>query len=365
MIMRINQNRMNWIMAECINESIANGRSHYLNNVIIENCYFKRTMDFAENGGVILIESSNNLEISNSGFYKCRSLMNGGAIYFNSANLVVQRVCASYCFAQVSGHFIVSYSSSNNHFLELTINHCHNTLSDTDRSISLFSGYFRLENTNSSMNKAKYHSGFYLNSPSTFSFKHSSFANNTVTTHICIELQKGTGSITSINVVHNNSPQYGVFYTTGIFDLNYCVFHSNQDILFYSDNGKFHLSHCYLEGFSTYGSVSFVTNNSFTCSNTYIIQFFNTLFCNVEIIPTFQPSYKQTPLETPQKTEESSLSLIPQASLFETNEPTTLETLRSTPYRSYDSLYSCLIEDSHLIKISLVYSLVFNLIYSS
>jgi len=240
-------------------------------------------------------------------FYNCVCSGDGGAIYFYSPNSYLRMICANSCSA--SGyHFAYLSAYQVNQVEYLSVSNCSHTTSGY-YSILLYTGDQRVDNTNSSMNNAERRSGIGISSPSTFTSSHCTFSNNKVSYWICIGFysESGTISMSYANIVHNNSPSYGVVHVEGAFpQMMYCIFKNNQNTLFCVYGGSLEVSHSFIDhsasSFSTSRAVSTSNNNSFTNTITYQLQFFNSIHCNTDI-PLIQRSLEETLRETLKETQ--------------------------------------------------------------
>jgi len=307
---------------ECENETIVQERSYSQMNISISHCFFSRSSLYSGYGGVIyVVGSSYSMDANYSMFYNCSCSSWGGAIYFNSYYSCLRMICANSCSCGAStaygGHFAYSEASWVNQVEYLSVLNCSPTTSGY-YSIHLQSGDQRLFNTNSSMNNAQRYSGITIYAPSSFTGSYCTFSNNKVSNGVCIEFYSisGTISISYTNIVHNNSPtQYGVVFVSGPGSrkMMFCIFQNNQNYLFCVYAGSLEVSHSFIyhsASLSTSIAVSPTTNNSFTNSLTFQIQFFHSHHCNADI-----PLIKSTPMNTLEK------------SPMRSNE--------ETPYRSY------------------------------
>jgi len=289
----------------CVNHNIDQGRSYTQSNINISNCFFSRSSAFADDGGVIHVSGGSfSMNVSITMFYNCLA-KNGGAIYFSSSNSFLNMICVKSCSTiSNSYHFAIICASGANHMDYISISNCsHDTLGYY--TLWLQGGNERFDNTNSSMNNANQVSGILIDIPTSFSSSHCTFSNNKVSYARCLYISSTSGSISisSANIIHNISPNIGVFYVSGagLKKVMYCILLNNQNVLFYLHSGSLEVSHSYISHtgvFSTSTSVSTTNNNSFTSSNTYQIQFFYSLHCNTDI-PLPKGTIDQTNHETP------------------------------------------------------------------
>jgi len=292
----------------CENESIGQGRSYVDKNINISNCFFSRSSSYSGDGGVIYVSASScSMNVIYSMFYNCVCSSHGGAIFFSSSNSCLRMICANSCSASSWYHFAYLIASQVNQVMYLSVSNCSHTTSGTS-SILIEAGDQRVDNTNSSMNNAYQVSGIYISSPSSFTSSHCTFSNNKVSHSICIHFfsTSGTISMSYVNIVHNNSPSYGVVYVEGggSRKMMYCIFKNNQNTLFCVWSGSLEVSHSFIDhspSFSTSTAVSTSNNNSFTNSITYQLQFFNSIHCNADI-PLIQRSLEETLKETQRET---------------------------------------------------------------
>ena len=367
----------------CENEIIDQGRSYYIKNINISNCYFSRLSAIVDtNGGVIAVwGSSYSMIINFYMFYNCASgnSGDGGAIYFYSTNSSLIMICANRCSCasdSYSGNFAILSASQVNHVEYLSVTHSSPTKLGR-KSIYLIMGNQRMDNTNSSMNNAREASGVYIESPSSFTSSHCTFSNNQVSSHQCLYLSSSTGtiSIDFTNIVHNNSPYDGVVSSGGTVSKNlmFCVFKNNSDHLFCVYSGSLDISHSFIihssSSFSTRTSVSTIINNTNTTTNTYQLQFFNSFHCNADIpIPqrTFDKSPERTLDETISSTKEETLRMTFRRTIdqtiiespINTLDQTIRETLKETIHRSYaECIFSCQIANRK--QMNVIFSLSF------
>ncbi|OGO84712.1 MAG: hypothetical protein A2Y24_01980 [Clostridiales bacterium GWE2_32_10] len=87
-------------------------------------------------------------------FYNCIA-NNGGAIWYNSLNSFLRKICANRCScgAKNYAHFAILYASQENQMEYLSVSYCSHTTFGK-YTIYIESGNQRVYNTNSSMNKA-------------------------------------------------------------------------------------------------------------------------------------------------------------------------------------------------------------------
>jgi len=289
-----------WIVElQCEKENIDRGRSYYDKGIDISDCFFSRTAQYIGFGGVIYISDvSKSMNISFSMFYHCFCSLGGGALYFYSYNSCLRMICANRCSCGTSydGHFASIRATQVNRCDFLSVSYCSHT-SDGRYSLYLNSGNQRVENTNSSMNHAFQCSGICFWTPSSLNSTHCTLSNNQVSNSICIYFSSCSGTISSSNILYNDSPVYGIAYVfNGRPKMNYCIFQNNQNNLFYIYSGSLEVSHSFIEHSSSLSAniaVSTSCNNSLTETTIYQIHFFNSLHCNADF-PILTPRSTKT-----------------------------------------------------------------------
>jgi len=339
----------------CEKETLEQGRSYQNNNINIDLCFFSRSIEYTEPGGVIYINvGGKSMNINVSMFYNCVTSDHGGAIYFNSLNSCLRMICANRCSCgnQCCGLFGYLIASQVNKIEYLSVSHCYHTATNGRYPIYLRLGDQRVDNTNSSMNNAYLGSGISFRSPSSFTSSHCTFSNNKVTSSNCLEFDTGTISMSSANIVHNNSPNQGVVYVTGdgSIKLLYCIFKNNQNRLFYIESGSLEVSHSFIDHtgqLSTSTSVSTALNNSFTQSNTYQIQFFKSYYCYAQIpVPIPSPRITLYPSRTATLARTQTLYPSRTATLARTQTLYPSRTLNETPMNTLNETPKNTIEDT-------------------
>jgi len=299
----LNNNYIIWCSGlVCESENIGQGRSYVDNNIKISNCFFSRFLTYSGKGGVIYVSvSSYSMNINYTMFYNCVCSNDGGAIYYYSTDSCLRMICANSCScgSEYPGHLAYLKASQMNQVEYLSEANCSHTTSGY-YPIYLYTGYQRVENTNSSMNKAAGGSGFGIESPSSFTSSHCTFSNNKVSDSICLYFFSDTGQISMsyANIVHNNSPsQYGVVFAYEASPkMIYCIFCYNRNTLFCVYSGSLEVSHSFIGHsgkFSVSTAVSTSNNNTLINRITYQLQFFHSLHCNADI-PLLQRSIGET-----------------------------------------------------------------------
>ena len=367
-----NDNNTIWSVSfGCINETIDQGRSYVECNIDISDCYFSRFSVFSGDdgrGGVIYVSGgSYSMSVNCSMFYNCICSSDGGAIRFSSnSNSYLRMICANRCSCGDSkeGHFAYIRAYQMNHIEYLSVSYCSNI---TSGNCPLYweSGNQKGDNTNISLNNAYMYAGIYVPSTALFTSSHCTYSNNKAYHSICIRLSFNSGTMSSANIIHNNSPLgNGVIHNQGLGKkLMYCIFYNNQNYLFYVSSGSLEVSHCFIDhspsSISYETAVSTSTNNTFTKRITYQIQFFKSLHCNADVpLPmrthdstlmksmTFQSTIDETPMKSHEKTLMNTQNETPMNTQNETplntHEETIKETAKETIHRSYaECVCSC------------------------
>jgi len=270
-------------------------------NFLIElnNCVFSMNCVYSGSGGILYISNTQkNLRISNSVFFSCHvsSNFDGGAIYLvaNSSNL--QNICAYYCSSR---YFLFGFLDClyENYLGFLSITKCNEVFSGV-HPIAMVRGFQVIKSLNSSYNKVLQSSGFGNNIPSNFLMEYCQLSNNQAQTSICLHLHGNKGTISFINIIHNNSPNsYGVslFDGSAQYALDNVVASNNTDILLYSTSGQVLVSESFI--FHTNqiisGPIQIQTNCIFEFTNAIHINFYSTHLCESENrLPLFTGYHK-------------------------------------------------------------------------
>jgi len=270
----------------CESENIDQGRSYFNVTIDISHCFFSRSLSYSGNGGVIYVNGdSYSMNINYSMFYNCVCSQYGGAIYFDSSNSSLRMICANSCSASYY-HFAGLSTSQVNQVEHLSVSNCSHTTSG-DYPIRSLYGDQRVDNTNSSMNKADSGSSILISSPSSFTSSHCTFSNNKVSKCICIYFYSSSGTISMsyANIIQNSSPSLGVVYVDGegTRKMMYCIFQKNSNFLFYVNSGSLEVSHSFFNHTSSSFSSSYPVlvslNNSYMKTQTYKIEFLGSQLC--------------------------------------------------------------------------------------
>jgi len=345
----------------CVLEKIDQGMSFENQNIDISQCFFSRTSEYNYNGGVIYVNGSYTLKVQFSMFYNCVSSQTGGAIYISILDSYLKMICANRCTGSY-GHFARLRASQTNQVELISVSFCSYSPSGYSPLI-IEDGNQRIDNTNSSMNKANMVSGISNVSPSSFTSSFCTFSNNNVLEQYCIilstfrfcvrwlisyfvgpcvEWSYETETISYANIIHNNSPSGGVIYVQfGSLQMMGCIFHNNHNYLFsgrsiiVSDSFIDHSS-----SFSTDYTVNTYSNNLFTRRMTYQIPYFYSYYCKSDypmITPaeTVKPSRTQTMMRTNQETLRKTLEKTIAQTIKRTPQQTSIKTANPSSMRTY------------------------------
>jgi len=290
------------ISSVCIDSISGVGRSYAQTNVDVVNCFFQRSSVFTGDGGVIYIYGgAHTLSVTDSLFYMCRCSSNGGAILVNSTgDSFINKVCAFQCSAGY-GHFAYLRTTNDNIIEMVSVSKC----SPSENGYFSFiqsTGNPVLRNSNSSLNSAYQMSGISTGSQILYTCSFCTVSNNKVSSGgICVYLSKGTGTITYTNIVHNNSPAYGIVYISlsGSYSMNFCVFNMNQNTLFCVYTGTLKVFHSFINhiGLISVSTPVSTFNNSITIKSTYLYYHYSSVFCNADNTVNIPPSFKQSFLQ--------------------------------------------------------------------
>jgi len=270
----------------CKDEHLNEGRSFEQENVNILDCFFSRISLYSKDGGVIYLSGNNyySLNITYSMFFNCACSQRGGAIFFSTKSFChLKFICANKCSCGTNYHFALLSSSTNSNGEHLSISLCSQGPSGYS-SICFNKGNQRIENINSSMNDAIRISGMHVYQPSSFISSFCTFSNNKASEYACLYLYFVIGSISYTNIVHNYSPTQGsIKIYGGSPKFLYCVFDMNRDNLFYVESSVPEITHCFI--FHP-GQTSTGFNNSLTKKSTYHLLFYNSQYCNTDVLST-------------------------------------------------------------------------------
>jgi len=117
-----------WYESE--SQSISQVRFHFEISFNLSHCFFSRSTLYSGDGSVIYVSGgSYSMDVSYSMFYNCSCSLNGGAIYFSSANSSLRMICANRCSCGSSsyGHFAYLIASQANQVEYLSVSFCPHT----------------------------------------------------------------------------------------------------------------------------------------------------------------------------------------------------------------------------------------------
>ena len=269
----------------------------YLKNTIFKSLHYQKG-----NGGVIMIDNN-----------KCKSLIefclfqncsvstfSGGGIYLKVFSSILKGNCAVKCFTFGSdsslwsnvGMFLVSNVLQLYNFLnDSTIYNC-DSKHFYDRwkiaTISSSGGKLIIKSTNFSKNYVHRYSACSLTLTNNIFILFCTFYQNNVIYSSTIQINTVlNASVTYCNVVGNNSPSTGIFFSQNdsSFYINNCVFHLNINYLFYASNPSIQMiSNCKISHSSeiSIGSI-ILTINSFIYTQTFTLFHLNSFQCNANL----------------------------------------------------------------------------------
>jgi len=286
---------------DCINQDIDKGRSydkHQTTETIqIINCFFLRHSEQNFFGGVIYVsDGTYDIILESCMFANCSSSERGGAIYVNTQNFEMQKVCANGCYASNYQHFAFVESKKKNYIEYLSFSYC-SPRKIGEVSVGLSLGNQIFDNVNCSMNNAQRISGLSSFSSNSLSSSGSTFVSNSVSSGTIVQSSQKPGTITFANFINNFSPSYGIITVVdyGSLSLMYCIFKQNQKDLFCISIGSIEVSDSFI---SHAGYTTLTRNNSLTDYPSYEMKYYKTYFCDeqtpqipsITINPTKSPS---------------------------------------------------------------------------
>jgi len=284
-IMDFSKNKEIFTILTCKNENIDLGRSYAEESINISMCFFSRLNCYQDYGGVIYVNCpSQSMNVSNSMFYNCSSVNQGGAIWFSSTNSILKMLCVHGCSSQ-RYLFSMILCVNINEIDFLSVSSC--SLSSGLITMWLECGNQKMGNSNNSMNYVHEYSGVIINSPNSFASNYCTFSNNHVEHYICIYFYRNTGTMSFSNIVHNNSPVLGVVYLEngGSYKMMNCIFDMNQNCLFYTVSSNLEIYHSFI---NQIGITSSNNNNSLMKFGTYHISFYSSHYCHSDNIKQFR-----------------------------------------------------------------------------
>ena len=214
-------------MINCNNfNNLSSNERYFTNpnsNFLIENCFFQRINNYLNGyGGVIYCKDQIiSMKIKDSIFFNCSSSSAGGAIYFycpsHNSNSELIRTCGYKCYTTSSepyqfGHIVTKSNSilNYNNGIFLSISKCSNHEIPTSwHTINFYYSNISLNNFNSSYNRVKRISGFYISYPSKFTSSFNTIFNNFNIESVCIWFHSYSNEniLSYSNIINNNSPQ--------------------------------------------------------------------------------------------------------------------------------------------------------------
>ena len=283
---------------ECVNESVATGRSYCDESISIHMCSFSRVSMFQGNGGVIYIKNDNMpLYVEYSAFYKA-SAQNGGAIYFKSNNILLKMICAYECASSSWGLFAFLSVSGESNLGYLSVSKCGEI--SGYRPIHQELGSQILKSSNTSLNKVIQFSGITSWTSGSIVMEYCTFSNNIVFAFVCLSVDSPNAHVSNMNIIHNNSPGMlaVVHIGGGICNMANSIFYGNTNRLFNSA-GVLTISNCIISHDQTSltdGTISFQGSVSFGTTESFLIPFFGTEHCIADNpIPWETPAYTPFP----------------------------------------------------------------------
>ena len=187
-----------------------------------------------------------------------------------NSNSILKKTCGECCNTFKSTnwyHFgLISIKDDinfNNEIELLSLTKCSINEFYGEKSIELSYGTQKINNFNSSYNKAFRYSGIVINSAKYHLMKYSNFFQNIVNDYIMIRYDFNLNNIDFCNFINNNSPSYGIIYINhnGILNINNSIIYNNINKLFHIDLGNIYLKFSFLEHINI-GSV--ITSQIFT-----------------------------------------------------------------------------------------------------
>lgn len=166
-------------------------------------------------------------------------------------------------------------------------------------SVSIENGVQNIKNTNSSVNMGEGISSFNIIGQNTLFFLNT-ISNNRPYGPTGGCLWPKDISISLLNIVNNTSPGMNGIITSYSHEvkIDSCVFHSNMNTLFCSSSTKYIISNCHIAHSGQLktgvGTFSTSNNNSFTYSNSFLINHFQTFMCLADAPPQ-SPSFLKSP----------------------------------------------------------------------
>jgi len=269
---------------QCIQNLDSNNR--YIENdfVQISDCFFSRSIDYIGSGGIIFVDVREmDLNILKTVFNNCSSTIKAGAIFFQSSNSYIDKVCAYQCSSmKCFFSYIRSNIESTNKYVSISA--CSYKPEGSD-PIDLQDGIQRISYTNISNNYAKGTSGLSIYYSQELSIYFCHFENNNSSHGECIKLYSQSGLISQTSVIHNivtiTESIVSVEYGNCLFE--YSVFHDNVNTLFIVCGGSLDVIHCLI---SHNDIIAVGRISTMNCTNTFVPfehLYFYTFLCNSDL----------------------------------------------------------------------------------
>jgi len=321
---------INGVSYGCISENITQGRSYLSMNIDISDCSFSRSLVFSGSGGVIYVNGGSlSMNVTYSMFNDCSCSVQGGAIYFISANCIGKCLCAFKCSAHTYQFAIFGASNSNSEDL-LSVTVCSSSSNNGYESFRVYTGTQTIKNVNSSQNKVIWVSSMVFSDGSSSLISQSSFVNNSSNSCYCIYSSGISGVIQYINLIYNNSPlSYGVITVwSGSAEYLYSIFYNNSNSLFYINSGSISVKNSFIYHLGSFGSAS-TSNNSIFFTETYSHSFYSSYHCQTfPVLPDQTLHNTNIPEQTPHQ------------SLFPEQTPIQSIFLVHTPYDTHHPVHT-------------------------
>jgi len=231
-------------------------------------------------------------------FYNCtaNNKQVGGAFYINIPNggCVFLRTCASCCQTESSYQlgYVYAHPDCHNNFVFSSFEKCSIDLVGYPYSLSLNSGMQSINNMNSSKNTGSQMSGFYSSSPNPLMFKYNTISNINNTNGYSVYITGNTGFLKYSNFVDFKIPTSVLYtiYLSGGYVMEYCIIKSWQNFAIYGGTSLI-VRFCYFDKTVNQTTGSFVFQNSYPNTATYVLEHFSTAMCIAQN-PAYPP---QTP----------------------------------------------------------------------
>ena len=181
------------------------------------------------------------MKVFNNLFIYCNCTNgNGGAIYINcqeQGELFLEKNCGFECktFSSGGGQFGSITISNKNNFVQLISIVKPSNEDCGTQTFSLSNGNCSFFNSNISNNITPSYSAILFSTFTSMNMKYCSITNNTVVSHICINLYSGSiiGRIFNSNIIKNNSPGYGIICYYGNFEIYDSIIKDNLNSFAY------------------------------------------------------------------------------------------------------------------------------------